>query len=451
MKNFKHLLLGLLTISLASCASGGSAGKDYMGAEDGGWGGYAADAGYGTPGEGGYTNKGGSAGTAVEDKEGDLGEGEEPGETEEPEIESRPTIAAGQLTCSALNDNLFYDYWKEITSDNTNDQQGKGPFYQYRNEFDKSQLDNCFVTYNRVKLTINNANDIYVTLKDEKKTFHVDNFHNAYLFPKEVEEEYEVTISYLDKDGKRKEVDKTVKDNDEIDLENEYTAPNNLEIMFVIDATGSMGDEMEYIKSEIDDVIGKVKEDNPETKVSLAMMVYRDVGDDYVTRYSDFTTNITSQQNFLKKQKASGGGDFPEAVDQALNEAVSKQWSSKGTKLLFLVADAPAHDEKIANWSKAATKAAEEGIQIMTVAASGIDKKTEFLFRSQSLLTGGEYIFLTDDSGIGESHEKPTIKEKLIVEYLNDCLIRIIDSYHQGKTISPTPYSQVGQQQIAED
>ena len=113
--------------------------------------------------------------------------------------------------------------------------------------------------------------------------------------------------------------------------------------------------------------------------------------------------------------------------------------------------DAPAHDEKIANWSKAAMKAAEEGIQIMTVAASGIDKKTEFLFRSQSLLTGGEYIFLTDDSGIGESHEKPTIKEKLIVEYLNDCLIRIIDSYHQGKTISPTPYSQVGQQPIAED
>ena len=168
MKNFKHLLLGLLTISLASCASSVSPGKV---AGDGGWGGYAAEAGYGTPGEGGYTDKGGSAATDAEAKEDDLGEGEDPGDIEEPEIEPRPTIPAGQLTCSALNDNLFYDYWKEITSDNTNDQQGKGPFYQYRNEFDKSQLDNCFVTYNRVKLTINNANDIYVTLKDEKKTF----------------------------------------------------------------------------------------------------------------------------------------------------------------------------------------------------------------------------------------------------------------------------------------
>ena len=216
--------------------------------------------------------------------------------------------------------------------------------------------------------------------------------------------------------------------------------------MFVIDATGSMGDEMRYLKSEIDDVIGKVKENNPTSKVSLAMMVYRDLKDEYVTRYSDFTEDIAAQKAFLSKQNASGGGDIEEAVDTALDEAVNKQWSSRGTKLIFHVADAPAHDKDLAKWSKAVNTAAKKGIQIMTVAASGIDKKAEFYFRSQSMITGGQYVFLTDDSGIGNSHEKPTIKEKLTVEYLNDCLIRLINGYHSGKMEEPIPYNQVFKQ-----
>ncbi len=82
----------------------------------------------------------------------------------------------------------------------------------------------------------------------------------------------------------------------------------------------------------------------------------------------------------------------------------------------------------------------------MTVAASGIDKKAEFYFRSQSMITGGQYVFLTDDSGIGNSHEKPTVKEKLTVEYLNDCLIRLINGYHSGKMEEPIPYNQVFKQ-----
>ena len=367
-------------------------------------------------------------------KDGLTPSGEVSPEAGEEDSEGQETeILPGQLTCSALDDNKYYDFWKEITFNG----QTEGAFYKYRKEFPDS-----FNTYNRVKLTVNNANDIYVTLKDEEMTYHVDNFHNVYLFPKAVEETYDVNISYLDMNGIRQQTIKTVKNNDVIDLENEYTLSTNLEIMFVIDATGSMIDEMDYIKTEIDDVIGKVKENNPTSKVSLAMMVYRDEGDEYITRFSDFTEDIASQQSWLKQQRADGGGDFEEAVEVALEEAVNKQWSSKGTKLLFHVADAPAHDNKVVNWSNTITKAAAKGIQIMSLAASGINKKTEFFFRSQSILTGGQYIFLTDDSGIGNQHEQPTIYEKLVVEYLNSCLIRLINGYHTGELASPIPYNQ---------
>ena len=413
---FKSILIPLSIVLLTGCAFNGSVkGGYHSGATSGGDGGVAKDSDFefATDGE----------------SEGE-GEGEDTSESQESKI------PAGQLTCSALDDNHYYDFWKEITDRG----QEEGTFYEF-----KKQFGDDFNTFNRIKLTITNGNDVYVKLKEENTTFHVDNFHNAYLFASEQKELYDVEISYKDNNGDRVSFETTVKDNDEIDLENTFTLSSNLEIMFVIDATGSMGDEMKYIQAEIDDVIGKVKNDNPSSTISLAMMVYRDIGDDYVTRYSDFTQDITSQQNFLKQQSANGGGDFEEAVDVALTEAVNKQWSSNSTKLLFHVADAPAHDYDVDTWAKAAKEAANKGIKIFTIAASGIDRKTEFFFRSQSLLTAGQYVFLTDDSGIGLPHEEPTIQEKLVVEFLNDCLIRLINGYHQGVMKDPIPYNQTQQ------
>ena len=172
------------------------------------------------------------------------------------------------------------------------------------------------------------------------------------------------------------------------------------------------------------------------------MMVYRDSGDDYVTKYSDFTTNISSQQTWLNKQSSGGGGDYEEAVDVALTEAMNKQWSAKATKLLFHVADAPSHDQDVPTWANATYSAANKGIKIISVAASGFTQKAEFFFRSQSLLTGGQYIFLTDDSGIGNEHEQPTIQEPLVIEYLNACLVRLINGYQSGVMADPVPYNQ---------
>ena len=349
---------------------------------------------------------------------------------------STPTIRPGQLTCSAINDNDKYDYWLELNG--LKDQNQAQEFVRYKNAYGE-----YFNTYNRLKLTVKNGNDISIQVKGETNKFYVDNTETAYVFTKDIKESYEVDISYLDKNNERVTYTANVKDNDVIDLENDFTLSDKIEIMFVVDATGSMGDEMAYIKSEIIDVIGQVKEKNPESRVSLAMMVYRDEGDLYLTKYSDFTTDIEAQQKWFAAQNASGGGDTPEAIQVAMKEAVEKQWSENSTKIIIHVADAPSHERDIEEWSKQVYKAADQGIKIITVSGSGITKQTEYLFRSQSLITSGQYVFLTNDSGIGGSHiEASTDQDPLVVEYLNDCLVRLINGYATGDFRKPVHWTQ---------
>lgn len=210
------------------------------------------------------------------------------------------------------------------------------------------------------------------------------------------------------------------------------TTSNKVEIAFMVDATGSMGDELEFLKTELLDVINRAKADNPSVTMLTGSVFYRDKGDDYLTRISNFDTNIQTTVNFIKKQKASGGGDFPEAVHTAMDKSLNElQWSASArTRLLFLVLDAPPHYEPdiVANIHNLVAFAAEKGIKIIPVTASGIDKETEFLVRFMAMCTNGTYVFVTNDSGVGNDHLEATVGYYQ-VEYLNDLMVRLINKY----------------------
>jgi hypothetical protein len=207
---------------------------------------------------------------------------------------------------------------------------------------------------------------------------------------------------------------------------------NRVEISFVVDATGSMGDELEFLKTELLDVLDRVKDENPNTDIYTSSVFYRDEGDQYVTRVSPFTSNIETTIDFIKDQKADGGGDYPEAVHTALDKAIGElQWSySARTRLLFLVLDAPPHYKTsvVQSLQESVATAAAKGIKIIPVTASGIDKKTEFLMRFFAISTNGTYVFITDHSGVGNSHLEPTVGEYQ-VEYLNNLMVRLISKY----------------------
>lgn len=205
-----------------------------------------------------------------------------------------------------------------------------------------------------------------------------------------------------------------------------------LDLMFVIDTTGSMGDELSYLQAELADVIDRVRQAvGQATKVRISVNFYRDAGDEYVVRPFAFTEDVDAAIEKLNLQSSDGGGDWPEAVDAALSDAIAgHEWSESAVaRLCFIVLDAPPHEgaEVLADVQDSVEAAADRGVRIVPLAASGTDKPLEFLLRQMAIATGGTYTFLTNDSGIGGGHIEPTIGE-FQVEILNDLLVRVISA-----------------------
>ncbi len=202
---------------------------------------------------------------------------------------------------------------------------------------------------------------------------------------------------------------------------------NTVDIAFVVDATGSMSDEIDFLKIELEDVIRNTFAQHADLDLHVGSVFYRDKGDEYLSRHIDFQTDLLKVLNFIKLQRAGGGGDMPEAVDVALQTALdSLHWSSAArSRILFLVLDAPPHDEAIEKMFELIQKASAKGVRIVPVVCSGADKSTEFIMRSIALATNGDYVFLTDESGVGLPHIKPTT-DVFNVEFFNSLLERVI-------------------------
>ena len=203
-----------------------------------------------------------------------------------------------------------------------------------------------------------------------------------------------------------------------------------LEIGLMIDATGSMGDEMSYLQAELRDIIGRVQPLGAPFDVRIAVVYYRDRGDEFVTRVQPFTDDVDATVAFLSGTQAGGGGDFPEEMNAAFRETMQLGWSEEpAARMLFVVADAPPHEYADATYTyhDALADASRRGIAIFPLASSGIDRPTEYLMRAMAVATGGKYIFLTDHSGIGNPHLTP--ETDFTVEPLNDLMVREIRAF----------------------
>lgn len=208
-----------------------------------------------------------------------------------------------------------------------------------------------------------------------------------------------------------------------------------VDVAFVVDATGSMGDELAYLTSELTDVVQRATDSLPAADIRTAAVVYQDhKGSDYLTRHQGFA-DAAKTTSFLNDQRASGGGDAPEAVDYGLAVALdSLSWrEDAAARLLFLVLDAPPHQDtaSLARMHRVTVAAARRGVRLVPVVCSGMTKDGEYLLRSLALATNGTYVFLTDHSGIGGKHLEPTT-DAYDVETLNDLLVRLIAQF--GRT-----------------
>lgn len=210
-------------------------------------------------------------------------------------------------------------------------------------------------------------------------------------------------------------------------------AEKKADIAFIVDATGSMSDEINFLKKDLENILSRVKGGQGDVELRTGTVFYRDEGDDYVTRHSDFTGDYRKTVNFIRQQNAAGGGDLPEAVHTALEAGLQNLHWNQGARarIAFLILDAPAHQDHqgvIESLQKSVETYAAMGIKLIPVFCSSPSKECEFMCRFFAVLTGGTYVFLTDDSGVGESHVEPSVGE-FQVEPLNDLLARLIAKY----------------------
>lgn len=440
MKKSIGLLLTIFILStllLASC----SAAPNHSGSDMGGHGGMLGGGGYadGAPG----AEKGDSSSDDSFDAptdaapEGDKGsEGGAEGDTVDPsEKPDQVYLPSGMITAGAWNDNEHYTAWLELFNQGEG---GNGKFYSYNTP----GYSWGYNSLNRIKVSVSDGKavagaSVVATDANGAVLFKAvtDAEGNAYLFTDVAEGSITVTSGDASATASftAEERDLTV------DLTDSAEKLNVIEIMLVVDVTGSMGDEISFLKAELSDVINRIAANDKDTVIKLAMLFYRDTDDRVPFDYYDFTdvtdsTNLSIQQAALNSQYADGGGDYPEAVDEALNIAVNKQWSTGSTtKIIFHVLDAPAHNgEKYATKLVNATKtAAEKGIRICPVICSGAAEVTEYTMRQAAIYTGGTFIFVTDDSGIGGSHHDPGLPN-VTVELLNSMMVRLVKLYHTG-------------------
>jgi von Willebrand factor type A domain len=219
-------------------------------------------------------------------------------------------------------------------------------------------------------------------------------------------------------------------------VERQAPAVRKLDLMLAIDTTGSMGDEIRYLQSELAAILDTLRARHRGLDLRVGFVFYRDLGDDYVTATVPLGHDFAAAQGELRQRWAGGGGDYPEAMDQAMIRAAGQAWRPDAVKSMLLVADAPPHDENVALTWRAAEHLRAKRVHIVPVAASGVADKAEYVMRAMAAATQSRYTFLTDDSGIGNPHAAPAI-DCYLVTRLDRLLTRVIDSQLSGRRVEP--------------
>jgi len=177
-----------------------------------------------------------------------------------------------------------------------------------------------------------------------------------------------------------------------------------VEVVFVLDTTGSMGGLIQGAKEKIWSIANTIVAGEPKPTVRMGLVAYRDKGDEYVTKRFDLTDNIDKVYDELMSYKADGGGDENEDVNQALDDAINKlSWTrEKGVlRVIYLVGDFPPHNEykDVPTYDKLAKQAIEKGIYINTVLCGG-QAGTEKVWREIAMAAEGKFLAIAQDGGV---------------------------------------------------
>ena len=203
-----------------------------------------------------------------------------------------------------------------------------------------------------------------------------------------------------------------------------------LDILFLLDSTGSMADEINQITETLLSISSRIADLPSQPDLRFGMVSYRDRGDEYVTRVYEFDRDVSRFLEAVRGVHADGGDDEPESLNEALHVAVQEpEWRlDDAVRLVFLVADAPPHLDYPQDYDYAVemAEAKRRGIKIFSVATSGLNAQGEYIFRQIAQHTMGRFIFLLYE-GEGGTPSTPHDVGGYTVERLDDLVVRLVE------------------------
>ncbi len=173
--------------------------------------------------------------------------------------------------------------------------------------------------------------------------------------------------------------------------------PLQLDVCLLIDTTGSMSDEIASIKQALLRMTQQLRSLDREFDLRYSAVLYRDIGDQYLTASHPFTSDVEAFDEALRKVDAAGGGDGPESLNQGLAEAVTGvEWRPGAAKVVFLIADAQPHMDYAGDtpYGETLQAAVAKGVKVHSVAASGLNAVGTLVFRQIAQYTRGKFIFI---------------------------------------------------------
>ncbi len=204
-----------------------------------------------------------------------------------------------------------------------------------------------------------------------------------------------------------------------------------LDILFVMDTTGSMGEEIERLKETIEIIYRNLAAVSPRPRIRFGMVLYRDREDEYVTRVVPLTDRLDVFQAALSQVQADGGGDTPEDLQSALHDALRKiEWAQGGVRMGFIVTDAPPqlYRDQAFHYVRSALEARSRAIKLYAVGTGGLNIDGEYVLRQIAQLTRGRYIFLTygDETGNNEGGRPGSVSHHTGSNYTNERLEAVV-------------------------
>jgi len=173
-----------------------------------------------------------------------------------------------------------------------------------------------------------------------------------------------------------------------------------MDVLFLIDTTGSMSDEIEVVKEKMRDMVAEIASGDPPPRVRFGVVAYRDRGDEYVTKVTPLTEDIDAIVAGIGELQATGGGDEPESLNEALHVALRDvNWdpAEEVDKTVFLIADAPPHMDYEGDYKYAdeVEYAVLHNIIVHSIGCSGLSDEGNSVFKQIAQGSEGTFNLLT--------------------------------------------------------